>query len=159
MSQKLAGQVALVTGASKGIGASIAKHLAAEGASVVVNYAASKEGADTVVADITAAGGKAVAIQANVAVPSEVRRLFDETKKAFGQLDILVNNAGIYEFRPLEQVDEEHFHKHFNLNVLGVLLASQEAIKLFGPEGGSIINIGSVASTFTPPLSSVYSAS
>lgn len=159
MSQKLAGQVALVTGASKGIGASIAKHLAAEGASVVVNYAASKAGADTVVADITAAGGKAVAIQANVAVPSEVRRLFDETKKAFGQLNILVNNAGIYEFRPLEQVDEEHFHKHFNLNVLGVLLASQEAIKLFGPEGGSIINIGSVASTFTPPLSSVYSAS
>ena len=159
MSQKLAGQVALVTGASKGIGASIAKHLAAEGASVVVNYAASKAGADTVVADITAAGGKAVAIQANVAVPSEVRRLFDETKKAFGQLDILVNNAGIYEFRPLEQVDEEHFYKHFNLNVLGVLLASQEAIKLFGPEGGSIINIGSVASTFTPPLSSVYSAS
>jgi 3-oxoacyl-[acyl-carrier protein] reductase len=159
MSQKLAGQVALVTGASKGIGASIAKHLAAEGASVVVNYSGSKAAADTVVAEITAVGGKAVAIQANVAMPSEIVRLFDETKRAFGRLDILVNNAGIYEFRSLEQVDKEHFYKHFDLNVLGVLLASQEALKHFGPEGGSIINIGSVASTITPPLTSVYSAS
>jgi 3-oxoacyl-[acyl-carrier protein] reductase len=158
MSQKLAGQVAVVTGASKGIGASIAKHLAAEGAAVVVNYASSKTGADAVVADIAASGGKAVALQADVAKPSEIRRLFVETKKNFGRLDILVNNAGVYEFRPLEQVDEEHFHKHFDLNVLGLILASQEAVKLFGPEGGSIINIGSIAGTLTAPLSSVYGA-
>jgi len=158
MSQELAGKVALVTGASKGIGAAIAKHLSSAGASVVVNYATDKGGAEDVVRDIAAAGGKAVAIQANVAMSSETRRLFENARKTFGRLDILVNNAGVYEFRPIEQVDEEHFHKHFNLNVLAVLIASQEAVKLFGPEGGSIINIGSVASTYTPPLSSVYSA-
>ena len=158
MSQKLAGQVALVTGASKGIGASIAKHLAAEGASVVVNYSGSKAAAERVVAEITAAGGKAVAIQANLAVPAEIHRLFEDTRKAFGRLDILVNNAGIYEFRPLEEVDEAHFRRQFDLNVLALILASREAVKLFGTEGGSIINIGSIASTLTPPAGSVYSA-
>src|SRR5437868_5643349 len=138
MSKKLAGKVAVVTGASKGIGASIALHLAAEGAAVVVNYSASKEGADRVVAQIAAKGGKAVAVQANVAKPAEIERLFAETKKAFGKLDILVNNAGIYEFAPLEEVTLEHFHKQFDLNVLGLLLASQQAVKHFGPAGGSI---------------------
>ena len=135
MAQKLAGQVALVTGASKGIGAAIAKHLAAAGASVVVNYVADKAGAENVVRDITSTGGKSVAIQANVTVPSEVRCLFEDTNRAFERLDILVNNAGIYEFRPIEQVDEEHFHKHFNVNVLALLIAIQEAVKLFGPTG------------------------
>ena len=157
MLQKFAGKVALVTGASKGIGASIAKELAGGGAAVVVNYGGDKAAADRVVGAITAAGGKAIAVQADMAKPSDVSRLFAETRKAFGRLYILVNNAGIYEFRPLERVDEEHFHRHFNLNVLGLLLASQEAAKLFGPEGGSIINISSVASTFTPPNSAVYS--
>jgi 3-oxoacyl-[acyl-carrier protein] reductase len=158
MSQKLAGKVAIVTGASKGIGASIAKHLAAEGAAVVVNYSSSKESADSVVAEITKNGGKALAVQANVAKHSELQQLFAETKKAFGKLDILINNAGIYEFLPLEAVTEEHFHKHFNLNVLGLILASQEAAKHFGPAGGSIVNISSIASTYTPPNSVVYSA-
>jgi 3-oxoacyl-[acyl-carrier protein] reductase len=158
MSQKLAGKVAIVTGASKGIGASIAKHLAAEGAAVVVNYSSSKEGADSVVAEITKNGGKALAVQANVAKHSELQQLFAETKKAFGKLDILINNAGVYEFLPLEAVTEEHFHKHFNLNVLGLILASQEAAKHFGPAGGSIVNISSIASTYTPPNSVVYSA-
>jgi 3-oxoacyl-[acyl-carrier protein] reductase len=155
---KLANQVAVVTGASKGIGAGIAKALAAEGAAVVVNYASSKEGADRVVAEITGKGGKAVAVQADLAKPADVTRLFAETKKAFGRLDILVNNAGIYEFAPLEAITEEHFHKHFNLNVLGVLLAAREAVKLFGPEGGSIINIGSGASRLTPASTAVYTA-
>ena len=127
MSKKLAGQVALVTGASKGIGASIAKHLAGEGAAVVVNYASSKEGAERVVAEIASNGGKAIAVQANVAKQAEIERLFAETKKAFGRLDILVNNAGVYEFLPLEAVTEEHFHKQFDLNVLGLILASREA--------------------------------
>src|SRR6266536_1227735 len=131
-SNKLSGKVAVVTGASKGIGASIAKHLAAEGAAVVVNYASSKAGADKVVAEITGNGGKAVAIQADVAKKAEIDRLFAESKKAFGPLDILVNNAGIYEFAPLEGVTEEHFHRQFNLNVLGLILASQEAVKHFG---------------------------
>jgi len=156
--KKLAGKVAVVTGASKGIGAAIAKHLAAEGAAVVVNYASSKEGADRVVAEIVGEGGKAVAVQANVAKKAEIDRLFAEAKKAFGQLDILVNNAGIYEFEPLERITEEHFHKQFNLNVLGLLLTTQEAVKHFGSSGGSIINISSSVSTLTPPNTSVYSA-
>src|SRR5947208_8775818 len=136
--KRLAGKVAIVTGASKGIGASIAKHLAAEGASVVVNYASSKKGADKVVADITGNGGKAVAVQADMANKADIERLFAETKKTFGALDILVNNAGVYEFLPLENVTEEHFHRLFNLNVLGLILATQEAAKQFGPRGGSI---------------------
>ena len=155
---KLSGKVAVVTGASKGIGASIAKHLAAEGAAVVVNYASSKAGADKVVAEITGKGGKAVAIQADVAKKAEIDRLFAESKKAFGALDILVNNAGIYEFVPLEGVTEEHFHRQFNLNVLGLILTTQEAVKQFGPAGGSIVNISSVASSAAPPTGSVYSA-
>jgi len=155
---KLANQVAVVTGASKGIGAGIAKALAAEGAAVVVNYASSKAGADRVVAEIAGKGGKAVAVQADLAKPADVTRLFAETKKAFGRLDILVNNAGIYEFATLEAITEEHFHKHFNLNVLGVLLAAREAVKLFGSEGGSIINIGSGVSRITPANTAVYTA-
>jgi 3-oxoacyl-[acyl-carrier protein] reductase len=158
MSQKLAGKVAVVTGASKGIGAEIAKQLAAEGATVVVNYSSSKEGAEKVVKQITGAGGKAVAVQANVAKPDDVKRLFAEAKKSFDRLDILVNNAGIYEFLSLEQITPEHFHKQFDLNVLGLLLATQEAAKLMGSAGGSIINISSVASTAAPPTGSVYSA-
>jgi len=158
MSKKLAGKVAVVTGASKGIGASIAKHLAAEGAAVVVNYSSSKEGAERVVKEIVSNGGKAVAVQANVAKPAEIERLFSETKKAFGRLDILVNNAGVYEFSPLESVTEEHFHKHFNLNVLGLVLASKEAAKYFDASGGSIINISSTASSLTPPNTTVYTA-
>src|SRR5438270_6031959 len=157
MSQRLAGKVAVVTGASKGIGASIAKHLAGEGASVVVNYASSKEGADRVVGEITGKGGKAIAVQANVAKPADIKRLFAETQKAFGRLDILVNNAGIYEFAPLEAITEEHFHKQFDLNVLGLILTAQEGVKHFGPEGGSIINISSVVSTLAPANASVYS--
>jgi 3-oxoacyl-[acyl-carrier protein] reductase len=158
MSQRLAGKVALVTGASKGIGAEIARQLAAEGAAVVVNYSSSKEGAEKVVKDITSAGGKAIAVQANVAKPDEIKRLFADTKKSFDRLDILVNNAGIYEFFPLEQITPEHFHKQFDLNVLGLLLATQEAVKLMGNAGGSIINISSVAATSAPPSGSVYSA-
>jgi 3-oxoacyl-[acyl-carrier protein] reductase len=158
MSQKLAGKVAVVTGASKGIGASIALHLAAEGAAVVVNYATSKEGADRVVADIVRKGGKAIAVQANVAKQADIQRLFSETKKAFGNPDILVNNAGIYEFAPIEDVTAEHFHKMFDLNVLGLILASREAVKHFGQAGGSIINISSVAATAAPATTSVYSA-
>lgn len=157
MSKRLTGKIAIVTGASKGIGASIAKHLAAEGAAVVVNYASSKEGADRVVAEIARDGGKAIAVQANVAKQAEIERLFDETTKAFGGLDILVNNAGIYEFSPLEGITEEHFHKHFDLNVLGLILTSKEAVKYFAPAGGSIINISSIASSLTPPNASVYS--
>jgi 3-oxoacyl-[acyl-carrier protein] reductase len=156
--RKLAGKVAVVTGASKGIGASIARHLAAEGASVVVNYASSKAGADKVVVEITSAGGKAVAVQADVAKKADVERLFAETKKAYGALDILVNNAGIFEFAPLENVTEEHFHKQFNLNVLGLILATQEAVKSFGAAGGTIINTSSVAGVNPPPGASVYSA-
>ena len=155
--KKLTGKVALVTGASKGIGAEIARALAAEGASVVVNYASSKQGADRVVAEITAQGGKAVAVQADLSQPADVKRLFAETKKAYGRLDTLVNNAGIYEFAPLENVTPEHFHKQFDLNVLGLLLATQEAAKLFGDQGGSVINISSVVATLAPPQGSVYS--
>jgi 3-oxoacyl-[acyl-carrier protein] reductase len=156
--KKLAGKVAVVTGASKGIGASIARHLAAEGAAVVVNYASSKTGADRVVAEITGAGGKAVAVQGDVAKKADIERLFTETRKVFGQLDVLVNNAGIYEFAPLEQITEEHFHKQFNLNVLGLLLTTQEALKYFSPAGGSIINISSLVSTLAPANAAVYSA-
>src|SRR5438093_3258760 len=156
-SQKLTGKVALVTGASKGIGAAIAKHLAAEGAAVVVNYASSREGADRVVAEITKNRGTAVAVQANVAKKPEIERLFAETKKKFGRLDILVNNAGIYEFAPVESVTEEQFHKLFDLNVLGLILASQAAMKLFDSAGGSIINISSVVSTLGVPNAAVYS--
>jgi 3-oxoacyl-[acyl-carrier protein] reductase len=151
-------KVAIVTGASKGIGAAIAEHLAAAGAAVVVNYASSKEGADRVVTEITRQGGKAVAVQANVAKHADIARLFADTKKAFGRLDILVNNAGIYEFSPLEGVTEEQFHKHFDLNVLGLLLASKEAMRHFDAAGGSIINISSEASTLAPANTSVYSA-
>jgi 3-oxoacyl-[acyl-carrier protein] reductase len=158
ITKKLAGKVAVVTGASKGIGASIAKHLAAEGASVVVNYASSKTGADKVVADITAGGGKAVAVQGDVSKKADIDRLFVETKKAYGQLDVLVNNAGIYEFAPLEQISEEHFHKQFNLNVLGLLLTTQEAVKYFGPTGGSVINLSSVVGVNPLPNAAVYSA-
>jgi 3-oxoacyl-[acyl-carrier protein] reductase len=156
--KKLTGKVAIVTGASKGIGASIAKQLAAEGAAVVVNYASSKEGAERVVAEIIRDGGKAIAVQANVASKDEIERLFAETRKAFGTLDILVNNAGIYEFSPLENVTAEHFHKMFDLNVLGLILASQQAVKHFGDAGGNIVNISSVAATSAPPAASVYSA-
>ena len=158
MSQKLAGKVAVVTGASKGIGASIATHLAAAGASVVVNYSSSKAGAERVVAEITGKGGKAVAVQANVSKPADIKRLFDETKKAYGKVDILVNNAGIYEFGPLENITPEHFHKQFDLNVLGLLLTTQEAVHHFGKEGGNVINISSVVATLTPPGAAVYSA-
>jgi 3-oxoacyl-[acyl-carrier protein] reductase len=155
---KLAGKVAIVTGASKGIGASIAKHLAEAGAAVVVNYASSKAEAEQVVAEITGHGGRAVAVQANVARPADITRLFAEAKAAFGRLDILVNNAGVYEFAPIEEVTEERFHKQFDLNVLGLLLASKEAVKHFDAAGGSIVNISSGASTLTPPNTSVYSA-
>jgi len=156
--KKLDGKVAVVTGASKGIGAGIANHLAAEGSAVVVNYASSKQDADRVVDEIAKRGGRAIAVQANVAKKAEIERLFAETRKAFGKLDILVNNAGIYEFAPLEEITAEHFHKHFDINVLGLLLTSQAALKHFGPEGGSIINISSGASTSAPPGASVYSA-
>ena len=155
---KLANKVALVTGASKGIGAGIAKALAADGASVVVNYATSKEGADKVVAEIKAKGGKAVAVQGDFSKQEDIGKVFAEVKKSFGRLDTLVNNAGVYAFAPLEQVTVEEYHRIFDLNVLGLLLASKESLKYFGPEGGSIINIGSVVTSLTPPGSSVYSA-
>jgi 3-oxoacyl-[acyl-carrier protein] reductase len=157
MSQKLSGKVAVVTGASKGIGAAIATHLAAEGAAVVVNYATSKAGADRVVSEIAKQGGKAIAVQANVARQSEIRHLFAETNKAFGRVDILVNNAGIYEFAPIENVTAEHFHKQFDLNVLGLILTTQEAARHFGPDGGSVVNISSIAAQGFPSAS-VYSA-
>jgi 3-oxoacyl-[acyl-carrier protein] reductase len=155
---KLTNQVAVVTGASKGIGADIAKALAVEGASVVVNYASSKEGADRVVQEIAAKGGKAVAVQGDVSKQADITRLFAETKKNYGKLNILVNNAGIYQLGPLDSVTEDFFHRHFNLNVLGLLLTTKEAVKLIGPEGGSIINIGSGISSICPPDSSVYTA-
>lgn len=158
MSKKLLGKVAVVTGASKGIGAAIARHLAAEGAAVVVNFSSSKEAADRVVNEITKGGGTALAVQANVADPAGVKRLFAEAKKAFDKLDILVNNAGIYEFAPLESVTAEHFHKQFDLNVLGLVLASQEAAKHFGSEGGAIVNISSVVAVAPVANASVYSA-
>jgi 3-oxoacyl-[acyl-carrier protein] reductase len=155
---RLSGKVAVVTGASKGIGAGIAKGLAAEGAAVVVNYSSSKEGADRIVGEIVAKGGKAIAVQGSVAKAEDVKRIFAETKKTFGRLDVLVNNAGVYAFSPLDQITEDHFHTIFNTNVLGLLLATQEAEKHFGPEGGSVINIGSAVTTITPPTSAVYTA-
>jgi 3-oxoacyl-[acyl-carrier protein] reductase len=155
---KLTNKVAVVTGASKGIGAGIAKGLAAEGAAVVVNYASSKGDADRVVAEITAQGGKAVAVQGDVSKASDVQRLFAETKQAFGKLDVLVNNAGVYQFAALSEITEDQFHRLFNTNVLGLLLATQEAAKLFGPEGGSVINIGSTASSVNLPTTAVYTA-
>jgi len=155
---KLQGKVAVVTGASKGIGAGIAKSLAAAGAAVVVNYASSREGADRVVADITKAGGKAIAVQGDVAKAADVERLFAEAKKTYGRLDVLVNNAGVYQFAPLEELTEELFHRQFNTNVLGLLQASREAVKHFGADGGSIVNISSVASQLGLPGSSVYAA-
>jgi 3-oxoacyl-[acyl-carrier protein] reductase len=155
---ELNGKVAIVTGASKGIGAAIAKGLAAAGAAVVVNYASSREGADRVVAEIARAGGRAIAVAADVSKAGDVQRLFDATKKAFGALDVLVNNAGIYRFAPIEEVTEEEFHRQFNTNVLGVLLTSREAMKYFGSDGGSVINISSIASTSPTPTAVVYSA-
>lgn len=155
---KLANKVAIVTGASKGIGAGIAKALAAEGASVVVNYASSKDGADRVVKEIAGNGGKAVAVQGDVAKAADVERIFTETKKAFGKVDVLVNNAGVYQFQPLEDVTEQEFHRIFNTNVLGLILATREAAKYFNGNGGSVINIGSVVSRITPPSSVVYTA-
>ncbi len=157
-SGKLNGKVAIATGASKGIGAAIAKHLAAEGAAVTVNYSASKDAAERVVAEIVKAGGKAVAVKADVADAAQVKALFAETKKAYGKLDILVNNAGIYDFQPIEDFTEDNFHRQFNINVLGTLLATQEAVRYFGAEGGSVINLSSVVSANPLPGAGVYSA-
>ncbi|GAB3573525.1 glucose 1-dehydrogenase [Spirosoma luteolum] len=157
--KKLAQKVALVTGASKGIGASIATHFAAEGASVVVNYASSQAGADAVVAAITEQGGRAIAIQADMASEADVARLFAETQTAFGPVDILVNNAGIYQYAPVEAVTAADFHRHFDLNVWGAVLAIQHALTHFGPAGGTIINISSGVSNTPLPTGSVYSAS
>jgi len=159
MPQKLKDKVAIVTGASKGIGASIAKHLAKEGATIVVNYASSKEGADRVVKEIQKDGGKAISVKADLSKPVEVKFLFDETLKAYKKLDILINNAGIYEFASLDKITPDHFHKIININVLGLLLASQEAIKHMGKDGGSIVNISSIASVIGSPTFTVYCAS
>jgi 3-oxoacyl-[acyl-carrier protein] reductase len=155
---KLNNKVAIVTGASKGIGAGIAKALAAEGAAVVVNYSASAENAKRVVEQIEAEGGKAIAVQGDVSKASDVKRLFEKTKKEFGRLDILVNNAGVYEFAPLADISEQHFRRLFDTNVLGLLLASQEAANYFGPDGGTIVNIGSTVTQITPPTTAVYTA-
>src|SRR5437667_4688668 len=155
---KLTDKVAVVTGASKGIGAGIAKQLAAEGAAVVVNYASSKSDADKVVDEISKRGGKAIAVQGDVAKKKDIERLLAEAKEAFGKIDILVNNAGVYDFKPLEEITENEFHREFNTNVLGMMLATQESLKHFGPEGGSIINIGSLASSLTPPTAVIYNA-
>lgn len=155
---KLTGKVAVVTGASKGIGAEIARRLAAEGAAVVLNYASDREGADKVVADIVGAGGRAVAVQGNVAMSADVNRIFAEAKNAFGTIDILVNNAGVYRFTAIEEVTEDEFHRQFNTNVLGLLLATKAAVAQFGPDGGSVINTSSVVSRLTPPGASIYAA-
>jgi len=155
---ELNGKVAVVTGASKGIGAAIAKALSAAGAAVVVNYSASKEDADRIVADIKAKGGKAIAVKGDVAKADDMVRLFEETKKTFGRMDVLVNNAGIYRFAPLEEITEDEFHQHFNINVLGTILATREAVKYFGPNGGSVINMSSIASAGAPEAA-VYSGS
>lgn len=156
--KKLSDKVAIVTGASKGIGAGIAKQLAAAGAKVVVNYASSRTDADKVVAEIANQGGQAIAVQGNVSHASEVEQLFAVTRKTYGRVDILVNNAGIYAGQPLGQITEESFHRHFDLNVLGVILTTQEALKHFGSEGGSIVNIGSVVSSLALPQTAVYNA-
>ena len=156
--KKLEGKVAVVTGASKGIGAAIAKQLAAEGSKVVVNFASSREGADRVVSEIRKSGGQAIAVQADLSKEDDVVRLFAEAKKEFGHLDILVNNAGVYQFAPLDQIDAAHFRWHFDVNVLGLLLASREALSLFPAEGGCIINISSAVSTGRFPGAAVYSA-
>jgi 3-oxoacyl-[acyl-carrier protein] reductase len=153
---KLNEKVAVVTGASKGIGAEIARQLAAEGASVVVNYVSSKEDADRVVDEIAKRGGTAAAVQADVAKKKDIARLFAETKKTFGRLDILVNNAGVYQFASIEESTEEEFHRQFNTNVLGLILATQEAIQHFGPEGGNVINVSSIATSATPPNTTIY---
>jgi 3-oxoacyl-[acyl-carrier protein] reductase len=155
---KLSNKVAVVTGASKGIGANIAKSLASEGASVVVNYSSGKKGAEKVVADIVASGGKAIAVQADVSKSADVQRLFAETNQAYGKLDVLVNNAGIYQFSELAEITEEQFHRMFNTNVLGLILATQQAVKLFGPEGGTVINISSAVTRLAPASSTVYTA-
>ena len=155
---RLTGKVALVTGASKGIGAGIALALGAEGAHVVVNYASSRDGADQVVAAIEKAGGKAVAIQGHVGRTADVEKLFAEAAQAFGTIDILVNNAGVFSFMPIGEITEAEYHRQFDTNVLGVLLASQAAANQFGPQGGSVINISSVVSRLAPPGSSIYSA-
>lgn len=157
--RKLDGKVAIVTGASKGIGASIAEHLAAEGAAVVVNYAGSKAAADAVAARINQRGGKAIAIQADVSRPEEIQRLFAEIKKEFGRVDVLVNNAGTYEFAALEAITPEHIAKHFNLNVAGLLLTTKEAVRLMGPDGGAVVNIGSIVGSMPAPQAAAYSAS
>ena len=156
--KKLENKVAVVTGASKGIGAGIAKSLAAEGAAVVVNYSSAKEGAEKVVAEIVSNGGKAIAVQGDVSKAGDVKRLFDEAKDIYGEVDILVNNAGVYKFSPVEEITEDEFHRQFNTNVLGLLLATQNAVNHFGDKGGSVINIGSVVSRITPPGSAIYTA-
>ncbi|QDK47587.1 oxidoreductase [Bdellovibrio sp. ZAP7] len=156
--KKLNGKVAVITGASKGIGAAIAKEYAANGASVVVNYSSSKEDADKVVKEIIANDGKAIAVQGSVANAGDVKRIFEETKKAFGKLDVLVNNAGIYKFTSIEEVTEEEFHRQFNTNVLGILLSTKEAVKYFTKDGGSIINVSSVVSTSPMPGTAIYAA-
>src|SRR3569833_355413 len=153
---KLNNKVAVVTGASKGIGAAIAKAFAEEGASVVVNYAASKQDADSVVKAISQTGGKALAVQGDVGNTADIEQLFAEAKRAFGKVDILVNNAGIYRFSPVGEITAADFHQQFNTNVLGLLLATQEAVKYFGPDGGTIINIGSAVTAVTPPGSAIY---
>jgi 3-oxoacyl-[acyl-carrier protein] reductase len=156
VNKRLAGKVALVTGSSKGIGAAIALRLAEEGALVAVHYNSSKKGADIVVTEIITKGGKAIAVQGNLSDPKEIKSVIDATKDAFGTIDILVNNAGMYEFCPLENITPVHFHKQFNLNVLGLLLTTQEAARVFNSKGGSIINISSGISTITPPNSAIY---
>jgi 3-oxoacyl-[acyl-carrier protein] reductase len=156
---RLRGKIGVITGASKGIGASIAEHLAAEGATVVVNYANSKTGAEAVVARINQKGGRAVAIQGDLSQPEDIRRFFSEIQKALGKVDILVNNAGIYEFAPLESITPEHIQRHFDLNVIGLLLTTKEAVKLMGADGGSIVNIGSIVGSMPAPGAAAYSAS
>ncbi|KQR70184.1 glucose 1-dehydrogenase [Pedobacter sp. Leaf176] len=156
--KKLANKIAVVTGASKGIGAGIAKSLAASGVSVVVNYASAKAGADGVVEEIIAAGGKAVAVQADVTIPADLTRLFEETDRTFGPVDILVNNAGVYQFAGIEEITAEDFHRQFDTNVLGLLLSTQAALKHFNGAGGSIINIGSAVTSITPVGTSIYTA-
>ena len=155
--KKLAGKVAIVTGASKGIGAAVAKALAAEGAAVVVNYSSGKEGAERLVSEITREGGKAIAIQADVTKAADVKRMFEETKKALGSVDVLVNNAGVFQFGPIEAITEKEFHREFDINVLGMILVTQEALKYFPRTGGSIINLSSITSANPVPNSALYS--